>query len=106
MVIAGSSVLGGPRAPTSGSRSPTCQAASLARIADLRACDQCASAPVGVTAVADQVPAASLASLSSLLAGVIGGFTTSPSSRRYGTLTTTVCGRPRRAVRSDFADWL
>jgi hypothetical protein len=28
------------------------------------------------------------------------------SSRRYGTLTTTVCGRPRRVLRRRFADWL
>ena len=27
------------------------------------------------------------------------------SSRRYGTLTTTVCGRPRRMPRKRFADW-
>ena len=28
------------------------------------------------------------------------------SSRRYGTLTTTVCGRPRSELRSRFTDWL
>ena len=36
-----------------------------------------------------------------------GGRSNTPgSSRRYGTFTTTVCGRPRRARRRRVADWL
>src|SRR5258708_4990183 len=37
--------------------------------------------------------------------GFAGRWSASGSSRRYGTLTTTVCGRPSSALRSRFTDW-